>query len=90
MRLCSYRGELIQQSLVEEHAIPVQVACSIFAHAYKVGVRNLPHGQSALQFAQNQLYRLGIGAEVKRIPLGRKQCKLPPSNLTQARVRREQ
>ena len=30
------------------YADPQQVACSSFAHAYKVGVKNLPEGQSAI------------------------------------------
>jgi hypothetical protein len=44
--------------------------------------RNLPEGQSALQFTRNQLDRLGIGQEVTHIPLGSKRFKLPLSNLT--------
>ncbi len=30
-----------------------------FAHAYRVGVRNMPDKQSAVQFTRNQLDRLG-------------------------------
>jgi hypothetical protein len=34
----------------------------ILKHAYGVGVKYLPDGQSALQLTRNQLYRMGIGA----------------------------
>ncbi len=65
------------------HAVPLDVARSLFAHAYRVGVRNLPDQQSALQFTRTQLDRLGIGMEVERVPWGTKSPKLPPSKLTQ-------
>ncbi len=58
-----------------------QAACALFAHAYKVGIKNLPDGQSALEFTRSQLDRLGIGADLKAIPWGRKSYKLPPSKL---------
>jgi hypothetical protein len=47
-----------------------------------VGVKNLPNSQSALAFTRQQLDRLGIGADLKRIPWGSKTFKLPPSQLT--------
>ena len=62
--------------------VPVDVARSLFAHAYRVGVRNLPEKQSAVEFTRNQLDRLGIGMEVERIPWGTRNPKLPPSRLT--------
>jgi hypothetical protein len=48
---------------------------------FKVGVKHLPDGQSALQFTRNQLDRLGIGATLTEIPWGSKTFKLPPSKL---------
>ncbi len=72
---------ILAKSEVDEHAIPVQVACSFFKYAYDVGVKNLPEGQSALQFTRNPLDRLGIGADLKVIPWGSKQYKLPPTAL---------
>lgn len=66
------------------HADATQVACSFFKHAYDVGVKNLPDGQSALQFTRNQLDRLGIGADLKTIPWGSKSFKLPPSKRSPA------
>jgi hypothetical protein len=44
-------------------------------------VKNLPDGQSALEFTRAQLDRLGIGAELSEIPWGSKRFKLPPSQL---------
>ena len=57
------------------------VARSFFAHAYKVGVRNLPKGQSAVAFTREQLDRLGIGKDLQEIPWGSKPHKLPRSKL---------
>ena len=58
-----------------------QVACSFFALAYKLQVRNLPDGMSALQFTRYHLDRLGIGQELTHIRWGSKTYKLPPSRL---------
>jgi transposase len=65
----------------DRHASAEQVACSFFALAYKVGVRNLPDGLSALAFTRQQLDRLGIGQELTTIRWGSKTFKLPPSKL---------
>jgi transposase len=72
---------VLARNEVDIHADAAQVACSFFKHAYDVGVKNLPDGQSALQFTRNQLDRLGIGADLVRIPWGSKTFKLPPSTL---------
>ncbi len=45
--------------------------------------KNLPHGQTALQFTRAQMDRLGIGQEVVIVPWGTKRHKLPPSKLPQ-------
>jgi hypothetical protein len=42
----------------------------------------LPDGQSALAFTRQQLDRLGIGTDLKRIPWGSKTFKLPPAQLS--------
>ena len=73
---------ILKNEEVDRHAVPVDVARSLFAHAYRVGVRNLPEKQSAVEFTRNQLDRLGIGQEVERIPWGTKSPRLPPSKLT--------
>lgn len=63
----------------DRHAVAVDVARAFFAHAYRVGVRNLPGKQSALGWTRSQLDRLRIGREIQRIPWGSKQPLLPPS-----------
>jgi transposase len=69
---------------VDCHADATQVACALFAYAYKVGVKNLPDGQSALAFTRAELDRLGIGQELTEIPWGSKRFKLPPSQAQDA------
>lgn len=66
---------------VDRFATPQQVACSFFALAYKVQVKNLPEGMSALQFTRHHLDRLRIGQELSHIPWGSKTFRLPPSRL---------
>lgn len=72
---------VLNGEVVDRFADPTQVACSLFAFAYKVRVKNLPEGQCALEFTRNQLDRLKIGREVKQIPWGTKKFKLPESCL---------
>ena len=59
----------------------VKVAATLFAHAYRVGVRNLPDGMSALQFTRHHLDRLGIGRNLSHLRWGSKTFTLPPSSL---------
>ncbi len=66
---------------VDRFADATNVACSFFAFAYKVRVKNLPDGLSALAFTRQQLDRLQIGADLQRLPWGSKTFKLPPSTL---------
>ena len=72
---------LLAEEQADRFADPTQVACGLFAYAYKVRVKNLPGGQSALQFTRNQMDRLGIGQDVLILPWGTKKFKLPPSKL---------
>lgn len=72
---------VLSRGVADKHHDPRDVACSLFKLAYAVKVRNLPEKQSALQFTRNQLDRLGIGADIERIPWGSKSFKLPPSRL---------
>lgn len=69
---------------VDRFATPQQVACAFFGLAYKLKVKNLPDGMSALQFTRHHLDRLGIGQELTHIPWGSKTFKLPPSKLVAA------
>lgn len=65
----------------DRFAVPQDVARSFLAHTYKIGVKNLPAGKSGLHFTREQLDQVGIGQELKEIPWGSKQQKLPPSQL---------
>jgi transposase len=72
---------VLMKEIVDKHNDARDVACSLFKLAYAVKVRNLPDKLSAIQFTRNQLDRLGIGADLEKIPWGTKQVKLPPSKL---------
>jgi transposase len=72
---------VLSEKAADRFADPAAVACSFFAHAYRVGVRNLPEGQSALAFTREQLDRLGLGKDLQEITWGSKRHKLPLSKL---------
>lgn len=72
---------ILSNGEVDRFATDEQVACSFFALAYKLQVRNLPDGMSALQFTRHHLDRLGIGQDLTHIRWGSKTFKLPPSGL---------
>jgi hypothetical protein len=58
------------------------VACVFFAHAYRLGIANLPEGLSARQYVRRMLDQLGIGQELTRIRWGSKWVTIPPSGET--------
>jgi transposase len=72
---------LLAEEKADRFADPTQVACGFFAFAHRVRTRNLPGGQSALQFTRSQMDRLGIGQELLILPWGTKKYKMPPSTL---------
>jgi len=72
---------LLAEETADRFAKEVQVARQFFGFAYKVGVGNLPDGQSAKEFTRNQLDRLGIGQDMTHLPWGSKRFQLPPSKL---------
>jgi hypothetical protein len=72
---------VLNQQKADRFADPANVARSFFRFAYKVGVKNLSDGQSALGFTRIQLDRLGIGMDLQEIPWGNQHPKLPPSKL---------
>jgi len=72
---------VLSKETADRFADAQQVACAFFAHAYKIGVRNLPDGLSALAYTRQELDRLGLGAHLTSIPWGSKRFKLPPSSL---------
>jgi transposase len=72
---------VLTKESADRFADSCDVACSFFRFAYKVGVKNLPDGQSALVFTREQLDRLGIGKDLQEIPWGSMRHKLPSSKL---------
>jgi transposase len=72
---------VLSEKTVDRFATPESVARSFFAYAYRVGVRNLPEGQSAIAFTREQLDRLGIGQDLQEIRWGSKRHKIPLSKL---------
>ncbi len=72
---------ILQKEAADRHGDEQSIAASFFKLAYEIGVKNLPEKKSAKVFTREQLDRLGIGAELKTIPWGSKQIKLPPSSL---------
>jgi transposase len=73
---------VLKKQVPDRFADPQNVARSFIAHAYKVGVTNLPKGQSALAFTREQLDRLCIGKDLQEVSWGSKFRKLPPSKLS--------
>jgi hypothetical protein len=60
---------------------PKDVARAFIAHAYRVGAKNRPAGQSAPSFVREQLDRLKIGQDLKTVAWGSEHRILPPSEL---------
>ena len=72
--------KILTHEVADRHADTKSVACSLFAHAYRVKVKNLG-GLSAKDWTRRELDRLGIGRNLQEIPWGSKMVKLPPSKL---------
>ncbi len=72
--------KVLKSEVADKHADARSVAASLFAHAYRVKVRNLG-GLSAKDWTRRELDRLGIGRDLQVIPWGSKNVKLPPSSL---------
>jgi hypothetical protein len=73
---------VLHAEVADRYAVDEQVAAALFAHAYKVGVANLPDQQSARVFTRRQLDRLGLGRRLTEVKWGTKRPKLPPSELS--------
>jgi transposase len=72
---------ILTDQVTDRFADPQNVARSFISHAYKLGRKNRPEGQSALTFTREQMDRLGIGIDLQEISWGSKLRKLPPSTL---------
>jgi transposase len=66
---------------LDRFAVPEKVASTFFAHAYRVGIKNLPDGMSAREYTRHCLDLLGAGQNLKYFPYGKKRYTLPPSKL---------
>jgi len=63
-------------------ADPERVARKLLEHASRLGRARRPQGQTAVQYVRHQLDRLGLGAELPSISLGKTRCiDLPPSQV---------
>jgi transposase len=66
----------------DRFADPERVARKLLEHAKHLGRDRRPEGQTAVQYVRHHLDRLGLGAELASIPLGKTRCiALPPSQL---------
>jgi transposase len=73
---------VLAEQQADRYTVPEKVAATLFAHAYRVVVKNLPDGMSALQFTRHNLDRLGIGKNLTRLKWGSKTFKLPPTQIS--------
>ena len=72
---------VLTKEQADRFAEPQGVVRTLLAHAYRVGVNNLPSGQSAPGFVREQLDRLDLGQDIKTVPWGSAHRNLPPSHL---------
>jgi hypothetical protein len=71
---------VLKEGRADRFADPEHVARKLMKYAYRLGRAHRPQGQTAAQYVRQQLDRLGLGAELTAIPLGKtRQIALPPS-----------
>lgn len=78
-RLCVTIWHVLTKGVADTHADTNDVARSLFRLVYRMGVRNLPKGTTALSFTRDNLDRIGIGANLTHLPWGSRTFTLPPS-----------
>jgi len=71
---------VLTDGVADRFTEPVQVARSLFGHAYDIK-QHLSPDQSKLAYVRFHLNRLGIGEELTHLPWGSKRYKLPPTAL---------
>ncbi|MFQ5401799.1 MAG: transposase, partial [Anaerolineae bacterium] len=64
---------------LDRFAVPEKVAATFFAHAYGLGIPNLPNGQSAREYVRYCLDLLGTGRRLDHFYHGKKKVNLPES-----------
>jgi len=62
---------------LDRFAIPEKLAAKFFAHAYKIGISNLPDGMSAREYVRYCLDVLGTGKKLDHFMYGKKKVNLP-------------
>jgi hypothetical protein len=72
---------VLTENIADRFADPSAVARSFYDHAYSIGRKNLPEGQSVLTFIRTQMDQLGIGKDLQEFPWGGRLRKLPPSKM---------
>jgi transposase len=73
---------VLTENIADRFADPSAVARSFYDHAYSIGRKNLPEGQSVLTFIRTQMDQLGIGKDLQEFPWGGRLRKLPPSKMS--------
>ncbi len=71
---------ILTKSEPDYYAVPEKLAITFFAHAYRVGIENLPDEMGARQYVRYCLDLLGIGKNLTHFPWSGKRFSLPPSN----------
>jgi len=77
---------LTTRQCADRFGSPEKIAATFFAHAYRIGIANLPDGLSARQYVRRLLDQLGIGQELTRMRWGSKWVTIPPSAETRSSV----
>ena len=72
---------VLAKGAADRFAIPEKVAATLYSHAYRVGVKNLPNDMSAREYTRHCMDRMGIGRNLTRIHWGGKTITFPPSSL---------
>jgi transposase len=73
---------ILARGCPDRFADPERVARKLLEHAKDLGRDRRPEGQTAVQYVRHHLDRLGLGAELASIPLGKtRRIALPPSQL---------
>jgi hypothetical protein len=74
---------ILTEQSADRHSDELRVACCLLKHAYTIGAKKLPDGQSALHFPRNQLERLATGQALTELPWRpRQSLPLPPSRVS--------
>jgi hypothetical protein len=71
---------ILSKDCPDRFADPERVARKLLELANRLGPAHRPEGQTAVQYVRHHLDRLGLGAELASIPLGKTRCIVLPSS----------